>query len=246
MFHTTSPSIAQAAASLAIAGMFLSACASPPTKAMDDAESALLAAQTKRECAEEKFRAAEQLLEEARQLVAQKEYDAAERKAKAARKLAEEANAYADANWEECQRRRQVANEARTPAIAPKPTDNTSTYDPSADEKPWTLGTVYFDYNSFDLSDDSRRTLEDNVRWLKQNTNTQVLLEGHTDERGTPEYNLALGERRARSVQQYLVQLGVSGERVLLISYGEEKPASVGQGESDFSLNRRVEFVPQR
>ncbi len=223
--------------------VFMAGCPKAPQKALDDAERALLDAQDKSDCAGEKYRAAEKLLEEARVLVEKKDYDGAERKARAAEKLALEAREYADLNWEDCQRRLELARQAQNPKPAPVEESTGSDYD---EEEQLRLSTLYFGYDSSEVASDSRNALEENVRWLRTNKDKPVVLEGHTDERGTAEYNLSLGEKRARGVRQYLIQLGIDGDRLSILSYGEEKPAAYGQTESDFSRNRRVEFIPQK
>jgi peptidoglycan-associated lipoprotein len=107
------------------------------------------------------------------------------------------------------------------------------------------LTDVFFDYDRFVLRDDARDALTGNGKLLVDSADTQVLLEGHCDERGTVEYNLALGERRAGAVKGYLVQYGVDASRLRTISYGEERPFAPGQDESAWSQNRRVHFVKQ-
>lgn len=104
---------------------------------------------------------------------------------------------------------------------------------------------VYFAYDSYSVDDESRGVIEAHARYLKANPGKQVRLEGHADERGTPEYNLALGERRAQSVERMLRLLGVNGNRVTTRSWGEEKPASFGHDESAWRQNRRVEIIYQ-
>ncbi len=104
------------------------------------------------------------------------------------------------------------------------------------------LGPVYFDYDSFSIKADSRSVLRQHAEWLKSN-NISVQIEGHCDERGTTEYNLALGERRAASVKDYLVSQGVPASRLSIISYGEERPATTGVNELAWAQNRRAEFV---
>jgi peptidoglycan-associated lipoprotein len=103
------------------------------------------------------------------------------------------------------------------------------------------LGIVYFDYDSAVIRDDARPTLKTNAEHLR-GANASVTLEGHCDERGSEEYNLALGERRARSVKRYLVDLGVPSAQVTVVSFGEAKPAVMGHDESAWRWNRRVEF----
>lgn len=106
------------------------------------------------------------------------------------------------------------------------------------------LSSVNFDYDSSTLSTDSRRKLAENADWIKGNTSTTVQIEGHCDSRGSVEYNLALGERRAKAVKNYLVSLGVDSKRLTIISYGEEKPIATGESEDAYAKNRRANFVP--
>lgn len=98
---------------------------------------------------------------------------------------------------------------------------------------------VFFAYDSASLSTEGQQTLERQAAWLKQYANVSITVEGHCDERGTREYNLALGERRAASVKKYLASLGVAANRVSTISYGKERPAVIGSDESAWSQNRR-------
>jgi peptidoglycan-associated lipoprotein len=107
------------------------------------------------------------------------------------------------------------------------------------------LKDVYFDFDRYDLRADSREILKANSAWLKANPSAQVQIEGHCDERGTTEYNLALGSRRAESVKDYLVTLGTSADRLSSISYGEEVPVCREQTEECWQKNRRVRFVVQ-
>jgi peptidoglycan-associated lipoprotein len=102
---------------------------------------------------------------------------------------------------------------------------------------------VYFDYNSDVLSAEGQATLDHQAQWLKQYGNVNVAVEGHCDERGTREYNIALGERRATAAKNYLVGLGVDASRISTISYGKERPAVVGHDESSWSQNRRAVTV---
>lgn len=105
------------------------------------------------------------------------------------------------------------------------------------------LGDVYFEFDKFDLRSDARERLQKNAEFMKEFSTLEFGLEGHCDERGTNEYNLALGERRAHAAKDYLVSLGVSSNRVRTISYGEEKPFCMGHSESCWQENRRGHFV---
>ncbi len=104
---------------------------------------------------------------------------------------------------------------------------------------------VFFDFDSAELNVEARLTLDGNLRWLERddNRNLQILIEGHCDARGTEEYNLALGERRAQAVKSYLRQHGLNPARISTVSLGEERPFAVGDSESDHALNRRAHFV---
>jgi peptidoglycan-associated lipoprotein len=105
------------------------------------------------------------------------------------------------------------------------------------------LGDVYFDLDASTLKDDGRAALATNATWLKRWTATRINIEGHCDERGTAEYNLGLGERRANAVRAYLVELGVPGDRVVIVSKGKESPFCTESNESCWQQNRRGHFV---
>ena len=98
---------------------------------------------------------------------------------------------------------------------------------------------VFFGYDSSDLDSDALELLHDQVAWLKQNSGVSITIEGHCDERGTREYNLALGEKRAQAVKNYLIGLGINPDRVSTISYGKERPAVVGSNDGAWAQNRR-------
>lgn len=102
---------------------------------------------------------------------------------------------------------------------------------------------VYFAFDSSAVDAANRAVVEQNAGYLSANPQVKVTLEGHCDERGTREYNLALGERRAQAVERMLRVLGVAGNRVSVVSYGEEKPVAMAHDEAAWRLNRRVEFV---
>jgi peptidoglycan-associated lipoprotein len=102
---------------------------------------------------------------------------------------------------------------------------------------------VFFAYNQSNLSPEARTTLDKQAAWLAQYPSVTLTIEGHTDERGTREYNLALGERRANATKNYLIAKGVSASRLTTISYGKERPAVVGSDESAWAQNRRAVSV---
>ncbi|MBL7670425.1 MAG: peptidoglycan-associated lipoprotein Pal [Bdellovibrionaceae bacterium] len=106
------------------------------------------------------------------------------------------------------------------------------------------LVTVNFEYDKSSLSADAKKKLQQNANWINANPKAKVQIEGHCDARGSIEYNLALGERRANSVKNYLGSLGVAKDRLSTISYGEEKPLTTDETESAYAKNRRANFVP--
>lgn len=97
---------------------------------------------------------------------------------------------------------------------------------------------VYFGFNKYNISNDSAEILNLQAEWLKSDSSIKIIVEGHCDERGTREYNLALGERRANAVKNYLVKKGVEANRIKTISYGKDKPVFVGTGEAVWAKNR--------
>ncbi|MDO8734614.1 MAG: peptidoglycan-associated lipoprotein Pal [Elusimicrobiota bacterium] len=105
------------------------------------------------------------------------------------------------------------------------------------------LETVYFDYDDATLRSDVRNILAKNAKWLKDNTDVEIIVEGHCDERGTTDYNIALGDRRAKAVRSYLMKLGIKGNRIATISYGEEKPVDAGHDEAAWAKNRRADML---
>ena len=98
---------------------------------------------------------------------------------------------------------------------------------------------IFFDFDKFQLKSQARRTLQRQAEWLKGNQRLTVTIEGHTDERGTREYNLALGERRATTIKNFLIEQGVEKGRITTISFGKERPVAVGSSEVSWSQNRR-------
>jgi peptidoglycan-associated lipoprotein len=132
---------------------------------------------------------------------------------------------------EEEERRRRIAESQ----LAPRPT--------MVAPGTQVMDTVYFEFDQATLSELAKDTLVRNAEWLRTNPNARVQVEGNADERGTPEYNLALGERRAAAVKSYLASLGIDGNRLVTISYGEERPANPSHSEEAWEKNRRVDFM---
>jgi len=127
---------------------------------------------------------------------------------------------------------------APAPAPAPAPMVRPSEFAPNPN-----LKTVYFDFDKYDIRPNDAKTLDANAAWLKTNANNLVLIEGHCDERGTNEYNLALGEKRAKAAMNYLVAQGVQASRITIISYGKERPTCTEHSEGCWAKNRRAHFL---
>jgi len=128
---------------------------------------------------------------------------------------------------------------------APKPAEvkETEVKEEAKVEEVSPLEDIFFALDDYSLTDTAKATLEKNAAWMKNNPNTKVRIEGNCDERGTNEYNMALGERRANSGKKYLSKLGVKEEQLATVSYGEEKPFDPGHSEEAWAKNRRDHFV---
>jgi peptidoglycan-associated lipoprotein len=137
--------------------------------------------------------------------------------------------------------KKEVTESFPTQPVASTPLAETSSVDELNRKR--VLQTVYFDYDKSDLSDATRATLQANADWLTANPKHVVRIEGNCDERGTVEYNLALGQRRAASVKEYLAGLGVDASRLKTVSYGKERPADPGHDDAARARNRRADFV---
>jgi peptidoglycan-associated lipoprotein len=132
---------------------------------------------------------------------------------------------------------------ATTPAPAPTTAAPVARPAPQEFRADAALKDVYFDFDKYDIRPVDAKSLDSNATWLKSNANHLILIEGHCDERGTNEYNLALGERRAKSTMNYLVSQGVQASRITIISYGEERPACTEKAEECWAKNRRAHFL---
>ena len=120
--------------------------------------------------------------------------------------------------------------------------DSTTTYSYDTDPKTALIKVgdrVLFGYDSSELDDDDRSVLDNQAKFLNQNPSLKVTIEGHCDERGTREYNLALGEKRASAVKDYLISVGINSERISVVSYGKERPQVLGSNKAAWSMNRR-------
>lgn len=132
--------------------------------------------------------------------------------------------------------------EEKLPPMAKEEANSDGTSGQSGGETPSDLQDVFFDFDQWVIRPESRKLLEADAQWLAANPKAKIQIEGHADERGTEEYNLALGERRAKSVMNFLVNLGVNPARLSSISYGEEKPFCNDKSDDCYAKNRRAHF----
>jgi peptidoglycan-associated lipoprotein len=141
-----------------------------------------------------------------------------------------------------------IAIDGRTPAtpqpVIPPTGRKDKPIDISPDAATGQPQDVFFDFDKSGLREDQKAALNADVAWLKRNQKVRVTIEGHCDERGANEYNLALGERRAKAVKDYLVAAGIAADRIATVSYGEERPFVLGHDESAWTWNRRGHVVP--
>lgn len=222
--------------SLALTTLALGACGSRPVEALSSAEKAMADADLAKRCAPDEFLAAQKLLEKAKKLADEGEHARAKAVALAAEKKAKEAVAKAQARKEECLRPEQADQEVE---LSDQDDQDTSTSD---DQLAGGLQPIYFDYNQPALTNEAKGILDSNAQWLLNNADVSIMVEGHCDERGSTEYNLALGEKRAKVTRAYLVRRGVNKDRMGLVSYGEERPADYGANADAHKRNRRAEF----
>jgi peptidoglycan-associated lipoprotein len=182
---------------------------------------------------------AEKAYATSQRLFDEKKYDESRTQAAVARQLAEEAKKElaakpcevppaTDPEPEAVEAQTERAEDANVTPFTVEPTSD--------------LKTIYFDFDSVAFSAAAVKTLEENLEWLRANPNVHIVLEGHCDERGTTEYNMALGDERAYKVLNYLKQANISADRFEIVSFGSEKPASFRRDNEGYRLNRRVEF----
>ena len=144
-----------------------------------------------------------------------------------------------DAEREAAERAAAEAEAAKEPALPEREVEPVVPIRPE-DIK---LDNIYFEYDKYDLTAGSKSILSSNARVMMEHSNFNILIEGHCDERGTEEYNLALGEKRALAARDYLVGFGIAKNRISVISYGEEKPVDPRHNEDAWAKNRRAQFV---
>ncbi len=219
--------------------IFLSGCPKkPPTDAYKKALEALKQARNAKaaECAKDELKSAERMMKRAQKFMDEGKFEDAKTAFDAAKKLAEKAKEEAKLNKDCGKPKKTTKTTLPTP-----PTVVTSSETPTADNRQ-TLKTIYFAFNKYQLTEEAKQTLRQHADWLNSHPNAKIEISGHCDQRGSVEYNLALGEKRALTVKKFLVDLGISPSRISVISYGHQKPADPRYTPEAFAKNRRAEF----
>lgn len=225
---------------LSITWMMFTGCPKKaPTRALKKAQDAISSAQKSlaSKCAKDELIAAQKMMARAKKLMDEGKYEDAKVAFDATRKLAEKAKEEARLNRDNCLKEKKQPT-VRTPA---PPTVVASREIPIKDTR-HKLTTIYFGFNQYKLTDETKRTLQKHAEWLNRSKTMKVQISGHCDQRGSVEYNLALGERRALAVKKFLINLGVSSTRISIISYGHQKPEDPRQTAEAYAKNRRAEF----
>ncbi len=207
-----------------------------PQPEIDAAENSMSDIEQSKDCAPETYQAAKTMMDKARALLKEERYEEAKTALLAAQGLAEKAR-------QECEQKRK--EEERLRLEQAKTQAEPVAREIEVEEKPAgpaAMVTVFFGFDQATLSDEARQALGNNAEYLGIHQQARVQVAGHCDERGSTEYNLSLGERRAQSVRSYLVKMGVNPTRIDIISYGEEQPANPSGTEEAWSSNRRAEF----
>lgn len=130
-----------------------------------------------------------------------------------------------------------------TPIHEPPAAGALSAQQPAMAGRELPLKDIFFDFDKSTMRDDAKPNLNEDLQWLNANPTEQITIEGHCDERGTAEYNLGLGERRAKAIRDYLVAAGIDAKRIKTVSFGKERPFVLGHDEAAWTWNRRAHFV---
>ena len=247
---------------LLIAGVFSTGCQKRPDKEIAEAEKALEAAKEAGapQYAPQEFKSAEDMMAETYKLVDSKKYKEAKEAAITTKELAEVARIKALERRKQAQQKeeesaqQQKTQQPGAGVISAQPVTGEALEEEIKASKVGTGGlgegvritklpSIYFDFDSYVIKESEKPKLEQIAKWLKEHPTVRIRIEGNTDERGTEEYNMALGEKRAKAARDYLIMLGISPDRIEIVSYGEDNPVDPGHNEEAWAKNRRDDFV---
>jgi len=245
--------------------MLFSSCQKRPDKDIADAETSLEAAKDAGApaYAKQEFKSAEDMMAKTYKLVDDKNYKEAKEAALTTKELAEVAKAKAlqrkkegiqDNSGNSSNSKLSGSGNGEAGTIDEGAVTGEQLKEEIAESKVGTgslgegvtidkLNIIHFDFDSYSIDPSEQEVLKSHAEWLKKHPTVKIRIEGHTDERGTEEYNMALGENRAKAAKDYLVLLGISADRMEVVSFGEENPINPGHGEDAWAENRRDEFV---
>lgn len=233
----------------------IAGCVYKPYREIDEAKAAVEEAK-KAEAdiyAPEEFKNAVEFLEKAMEEMKKKEYIAAKADALSAKNFAQQAIEKTKAEKEKrAGKETKVPGAVSAPVIQETPPEEMKATGEVAlggekeEEGVILLERIHFDFDDYSLRPDAREILKRHASWLKEHPSVKLVIEGHCDERGTSEYNLALGQKRAESAKNFLVEMGVEASRIETVSFGEEIPLDPGHNEEAWAKNRRAEFVVKK
>lgn len=211
-----------------------------PTQALKDARAAIDQANKElaERCAKDEINAAKKMMAKAKEYMDQGAYDKARSAFVKARALAQRAGELARQRKDECLKPKNPTPTTRAPA---PPTVMAVRERPMPDTRQ-KLATIYFGFNQYTITARAGEILKQHANWLKRNPNAYIEVSGHCDQRGSVEYNLSLGERRALGVKRYLVDLGIPSSRISIISYGHQRLSDPRNTSEAYAKNRRAEF----
>lgn len=222
---------------LAFTSILLSSCSmEPPEQERLLAEKAFRNAAIGKDCDKENYLAAEELLKQAREAINDKDYEKAKELFLAVKKKSDAVMEYYRSHPDECMPKKEDDSDGAEDDVAEEIQD-------PADDPNMEMPVIHFEFNESAIRAEDEQLVERVAKWLGNFEEISLQIEGHADERGSIDYNMSLGEKRAREVMNRLIQLGVARNRLRIISYGEERPADTGHTESAWDENRRAEFT---
>ncbi len=212
-------------------------CATPPEKERKLAEKAFADASAAKDCDKENYLAAEELLNRAREAINAGEYDKARELFKNVEEKSQKMMEYYRTHPDEClpKKEESVVDETKEEKVEELPAD-------SPENPEMSFPVIHFEFNKYEIRSEDQQEIERIAAWMKNFDQHVLEIAGHADERGSIDYNMSLGEKRAREVKKQLMLQGIEDARLKIVSYGEEKPVAEGHNEEAWDQNRRAEF----
>lgn len=217
----------------AIAMTIAFGCAKPPKAERELAEKAFRAAAVGKDCDKENYLAAEELLNKAREEVNNKNFDKAKELFLKVKEKSDAIVKYYQTHPDECLPKKKVEEE---------PEEEVEEVSNPAEDPDLNFPVIHFELDQYDIREEDIANVELMAKWMLNFEEKVVRIEGHADERGSIDYNMSLGEKRAKEVKNKMIQLGVDGKRIKIVSYGEERPVNSASNEDAWYENRRAEF----